>query len=289
LGALLVVVLLLGSLPSVAAKTASATPVTVTFSVGQPAVPGESWYDGERLWTFGRVFHEEVSGGLTGQATIELDQYWEGPCDLAAMTCQGPLYQWLRFWVWDDAGGWDGHGVFLFDGPEMETTVVLIGHGAYQGQTLWVDQVLDFPTESITYSGLLLEAGGSTPDVPPFPGGLSFHGVACLSESGITGSVVSSDAGWNGATLKGQALAPGWPTPEAVARSLTITSGDGRTLELAFAADGHANGQCYGEIALLGHDGLVGQGRLQATLDDGIGCPDGAGLNVLVLAATTYR
>jgi len=262
-----------------AAEHNAATPVTVTFKSLEELDPGQFWTGADGVDHLrGQVTLEEVSGAITGMATntINGDFLITGEC--TEDDCEGIFFAWLDISIESEGGSWTGRAGFISDETDyVSIQGQLVGHGAYAGQRVVLNEVIDETDEDITLTGYLLNNAGAK-------AGANILWDACITgydeatgDVTVSGGFLMSGPAKDSGAMNAVVTPVGIPDTAVVYGDVTFSGAHGE-LYGAFiaAAVGSGDGQEFGTFVLLGgtgaYEGVYGFGKAFETVGASNAC-----------------
>jgi len=295
-GMALIVGLLLGIMPLTALAsshhTATRTPVAFTSTVIEVIDPGEEWVDEAGIYHLrGQVQIEEVTGDITGTATltVNVDSQPLGEC--TDEVCYSYSTVWVHVVIATEGGGWEG--TYISESQDLPGEeffadyVVLQGRGANAGMDIVASSV-DGGPDFLAFEGTL-----STMATPML--GLNTNVQLCADQDfNFAGGYISSGAleGSGGATAEFLVAGTEFTHHYALAGLLTLSdahgsvtltwAGDALDLDLVTSFVSHTWGHFVVVEGTGAYADLFGHGRIVATAGDA-GCASGFGVRLSLI------
>lgn len=301
-------ILLAGIIPLSASAsshhTATRTSITFTSTTVEVLEDGEEWQDEAGIFHFrNNVIRDEVTGDISGTATITLNGDFQPVGECTEDDCSGYFGIWGRLEIEGEEGGWVGtYAQLSSDVPDAEffaDALVLRGTGGNAHMSIFADSSADEgdDEESITFEGVLSSL--ATPIV-----GLNTQVSLCLDPEDFSfgGGFLSTGAIEGHGAAFGEFLVGGgpWAHTYAVGGVLELTDEHG---SVTFGFVGGAQDAIDGEVFAShvgGHwtivDGtgdyaeLYGSGRLiAAAMEPNSTCASNFGLHAYLIGEAHYN
>lgn len=249
--------------------------IELTFTITDIDQPGEATVSPEAIHVVGEVHSNSVTGSLTGDALATVTVDWRGPCDVAAVTCEGQLDQWVQIEMTDEAGSWSGNiGTVYAPGAEPAAAGLLIGRGGNADHVILLDTVVAEDDTSATLSGYSVY-------VPRPQAGVTFTTYMCEVEDDVNfrGGFLAGGALDDSGSAAAQVAVLGFPVSSGVIGVFDFQSEAG-LIQSIVVEMGHENGRHdIGNVLILGlgglYAGMFGYGHTFATLLENESCPTG--------------
>jgi hypothetical protein len=281
--------------------TATRTQISFTSTTVETLQPGEEWFDEAGIYHLeNEIFRDEVSGDISGTATITFNAAFQPVGECTEHACPGYFSYWADLEIEGEEGGWTGTYVaFGSDIPGEEffsDTLVLRGTGANAHDSI-VGSSVGEEGESITFEGVR-----STMATPI--NGLDTSVQLCADPEtfAFSGGYLSSGALEGHGAASGEFLVGGgpWDHTYAVGGMVTLSDEHG-SLTVAFAGDAQDNyTQTFEASHVFGHfviiegsgdyAGLYGSGRIVGTAGGSMaGCASGFGVAISMVGEAHYN
>lgn len=252
--------------------------IELTFTITDIDQPGEATVSPDAIHVVGEVHSNSVTGSLTGDALATITVDWRGPCDVAAVTCEGQLDQWVQIEMTDEAGRWSGHIATIYppDGPPG-VAGLLMGRGGNADRMIVLDTVVAEDDTSSTLSGYIIYV------MRPQAGVTVSTQMCALDDQGnFSGGFLAGGILNDSGTALADVGVVGFPVSSGVVGAFQLISEQG-VIDALVIEQGTDDGRHdYGMVLLLGAEGLYsgmyGFGHTYASLFEDDSCAAGFGV-----------
>ncbi|CAN5521459.1 hypothetical protein BH23CHL2_BH23CHL2_07730 [soil metagenome] len=278
---------------------ATRTPVTFTFTFVED-VSGEEWSDEAGIFHFRSVAIQEVSGDISGTATINFSGEFEPVGECTEESCPAYFSFRAQAEITGEDGGWTGtYAASGSDVPGDEfygEMLVLKGTGGNAGKSI-VASLVEETEDSATFEGVLVSQGAANM-------GLNTSVRLCADPETFTftGGFLSTGAieGHGGASIEPIVAGGPWTHTYAVAGTFTLTDEHG-SVTIAFAGGAQDNytpsfeaSHFWGHFVVLEGTGayaeLYANGRIIGTAGGpSPTCESGFGVNASLIGEARFN
>lgn len=301
----MLVTILAGAVPLSASAssnhTATRTPVSFTSTTVEEIEPFDVSIDDAGIFHVRQVTREEMSGDISGTATVTFSADFRPDGECTEDSCFGEEAGWAQVELTGEDGGWSGTYAFSSsDIPGQEyynDMLVLRGTGANAHNSIVATSPDGGDEQSISFEGVL-----STLPLPR--GGLNTNVHLCLNfeNFAFTGGYLSSGAIDGAGGASGNFLIGGgqWTDTYAVAGDLTL-SDDYGSVTIGFSGRAQDNdtsvveaSHVFGHFVILEGSGdyadLYGSGRAIGTASGpDPACASGFGVTISMIGEAHYN